>query len=182
VDTIQRLEWYRDWFERRGRDAFQAEFNHPALVARENLETETEASFHTAFMSRTQFLDELRKTASGPADDRPLIRAGEVRFVQKAKGAAFADRVGVGRARNADVWLPNPRVSKYHAYFTGSPETGYALTDAESRNGTWVDGVKLTAREAVALADASEVVFGPHRFTFYTPAGFCENIARRARS
>ena len=61
----------------------------------------SEASFHTAFMSRTQFLAELQKTAAPGAEERPLIRAGEVRFVQKAKGAAFADRVGVGRARNA---------------------------------------------------------------------------------
>ncbi|MCA9573776.1 MAG: FHA domain-containing protein [Polyangiales bacterium] len=181
MDAIQRLEWYRDWLERRGREAFRAEFTVPVLVARENLETETEASFHTAFMSRTQFLAELQKAGAAGADDRPQIRAGEVRFVQKAKGAAFADRVGVGRARNADVWLPNPRVSKYHAYFQGAADGGYTLTDAESRNGTWVDGTKLTPRKPVALADGSEVVFGPHRFTFYTPAGFCENIARRAR-
>lgn len=179
---MQRLEWYRDWFERRGRAAFAAEFDYPALVARENLETETEASFHTAFMSRTQFLAELQKTAAPGAEERPLIRAGEVRFVQKAKGAAFADRVGVGRARNADVWLPNPRVSKYHAYFSGTARDGYTLTDADSRNGTWVDGNKLTPREPAPLADGSEVIFGPHRFTFFTAEAFCESIARRARA
>lgn len=182
MDAIQRLEWYREWFERRGRGAFLVEFPHPVLVARENLETETEASFHTAFMSRSQFLAEMQKTAAGGADERPQIRAGEVRLVRKAAGAAFADRVGVGRARNADVWLPNPRVSKYHAYFSGTPEAGYTLTDADSRNGTWVDGVQLAPRTPVPLAEGSEVVFGPHRFTFYTPMGFCENIGRRART
>ncbi len=182
MEPVQRIEWYREWFERRGRTAFLSEFAAPVLVARENLETETEASFHTAFMSRTQFLAEMQKAGAAPADDRPQIRAGEVRFIRKAAGAAFADRVGVGRARNADVWLPNPRVSKYHAYFSGTPEAGYTLTDAESRNGTWVDGHKLTARTPVPLADGSEVVFGPHRFTFYTPVGFCDNIARRARA
>lgn len=181
MDAIQRLEWYREWFERRGRSAFLVEFTHPVLVARENLETETEASFHTAFMSRTQFLAEMQKASGSGPDERPQIRAGEVRLVRKAAGAAFADRVGVGRARNADVWLPNPRVSKYHAYFSGTPEAGYTLTDADSRNGTWVDGEKLAPRTPVPLAEGSEVVFGPHRFTFYTPLGFCENIGRRAR-
>ncbi len=95
MEPVQRIEWYREWFERRGRGAFLAEFTFPTLVARENLETETEASFHTAFMSRSQFLAEMQKIPVGP-DERPQIRAGEVRFVRKAAGAAFADRVGVG--------------------------------------------------------------------------------------
>ena len=89
--------------------------------------------------------------------------------------------IGVGRARNADVYLPNPKVSKYHAYFSRNDAGQLSLTDAESRNGTWVDGTKIAARSATPLTNGVEIVFGPHRFTFYTPEGFYENIQRRSR-
>ena len=32
MEPVQRIEWYREWFERRGRPAFLAEFAAPVLV------------------------------------------------------------------------------------------------------------------------------------------------------
>lgn len=182
--AVERINWYVERYRTLGGDKFRLEFPFPVLLARENQETQTEGSFHTAFMSRGS-LDSILRDAAGrsqPPESAASvgIRAGEVRLIRKAEGAAFAQRIGVGRARNADVYLPNPKVSKYHAFFQLGEDGGYTLTDAGSRNGTWVEDQRLTEREPAHLTNGDRVTFGPHRFLYYSPAGFLETVHLRA--
>jgi hypothetical protein len=75
----------------------------------------------------------------------------------------FASMITVGRAANNDVRVNLPTLSKFHAYFTHIPRDGlWFITDANSSNGTWVDGERLRAdRGRAKLANGSAIRFGP---------------------
>jgi hypothetical protein len=78
-----------------------------------------------------------------------------------ATGAALpvAARLVVGRATTATLRLPDKRVSGEHATlrYTGA---GWEIRDLGSRNGTFVDGLKLGPGEAAELKVGSRLSFG----------------------
>jgi len=63
--------------------------------------------------------------------------------VRKREGGLFTQRIGVGRARNCDVVLRFPSVSKLHAQFLVD-EAKWMIIDVESANGTLLNGQRLT--------------------------------------
>ena len=92
--------------------------------------------------------------------------------VRKKPEGIFRDRIGVGRTRNNDIQLPYPKVSKFHAFFTWSPDRSeFYLTDAGSTNGTFVNGHRLLPKKAVIVPERSVVSFGRYHFRFHLPAG-----------
>jgi hypothetical protein len=102
-----------------------------------------------------------------------LAKAGAVYAIAKRPGGPFPDRIGVGRARTADISLRSPSVSKYHAYFTceeGRRE--WSVVDARSRNGTRVGERRLEAGDPAKLANGAQLMFGDETFLFFTPDGF----------
>jgi hypothetical protein len=72
----------------------------------------------------------------------------------------------VGRSRLCDVVLANEYVSRRHALLHRA-ESGWLLEDCGSRNGTWVNGRRVTSTAAVrpgdivTLADARYVLTRP---------------------
>ncbi len=174
-------------------DRFLHRYPYAVLLRREDDSVEDgDASFHTAFMRREAIRDFSRPTLT-PAGFRPSERvnerpsdrpklhpAGEVLMIVKREGSPFPERIGVGRARNADVCILLPKISKYHAFFTKGADEKYTLTDAGSKNGTSVEGRKLDEKVPVTLESGCEVCFGPYRFTFYTAEGFAGMVSRRA--
>lgn len=177
-------DWHIDEAVAEYRDLGDAGFRrahpHPVLLCREAGDKD-EASFHTAFMSRDALFETMSMNDGAPESGSESLE-GRLFAVRKRQGGPFADRIGVGRARNADVSLPLPRVSKYHAYFSKEEGgTGYVLTDAGSKNGTSIDGAPLDPRTPHVVSDGAEITFGPYVFRFFTAAGFAEMVARRAR-
>lgn len=80
-------------------------------------------------------------------------RSGQVETFQKAY-------LGLGRHPLSDVRFDAERdldVSSRHAAIMAKPE-GYVLQDLGSKNGTFVNGIRLTA--PVALRDGDEVRVG----------------------
>ena len=76
----------------------------------------------------------------------------EVLAVVKAPGNPYPDRVSVGRARNCDVVMRDPSVSKLHAHFrVGGPKL--ELVDIDSQNGTRVNGRALAPHQPAAGLD-----------------------------
>jgi pSer/pThr/pTyr-binding forkhead associated (FHA) protein len=77
-------------------------------------------------------------------------RAAIVAPVRKREGGLFPDRITVGRARNCDVVLRFPSVSKLHArlIMDGSQ---WVLVDHGSANGTFVNGTAVSPRARTAL-------------------------------
>ena len=120
------------------------------------------------------------RTSDRPPDFAQKLMPGHVLRVAKRADAAFAERIGIGRAPNADVRIPIAQVSKYHAFFAHGLES-WTLTDAGSSNGTFVADVELEARVPHPVADGVEVAFGACRLRFYTPEGFVRFATSRLR-
>lgn len=76
--------------------------------------------------------------------------------LRKRDTNAFASMITVGRARNNDVNLSHPGVSKFHAYFSQIGET-WSVRDASSSFGVYVDGVRLAPDTAHPVASGARV-------------------------
>lgn len=69
----------------------------------------------------------------------------------------------LGRVREASIWLGHESVSRAHARITVAEEEA-ELADLGSRNGTFVDGIRVT--EPVPLRDGAEILLGCVRVTY----------------
>lgn len=168
-----KLDDYAATLRRLGAPGFARAHPHAVLVRAEVVDEESERSFHTHDMRAAEPPRRIEDAALG---SEPPI-ADEVFPIVKREGGAFEDRIGVGRARNADVSLPHPRVSKYHAFFTTSEDGAqFFLTDAGSRNGTWIGLRRLPDREPFPIDDGTDVSFGPYKYRFHTPRGFLKLV------
>lgn len=98
----------------------------------------------------------------------------------KYKGTFFPIRQGdslLGRSPECLIILPSERVSREHAVVR-QIHTGLEIEDLGSRNGTWVNGVRISRPtvlqpgDQVALGDDTlEVVFKPNAQAPVTIAG-----------
>jgi pSer/pThr/pTyr-binding forkhead associated (FHA) protein len=85
----------------------------------------------------------------------------------------FALGITVGRVDTNDLVVQDDSVSRFHAFFRLEATTQlWHVTDAESKNGTWVNEVKLAPNERVALADGTRIRFGHAEFLLLMPASF----------
>ena len=117
-------------------------------------------------------LAELRKQAA--AERAPAPRAPDqprlILPVRKIQGS-FPSMITVGRTKNNDVVIPDPLVSKFHAYFRWL-DGAWLLADAGSVNGTRIGEIELPRRGAPQpLSAGDRVAFGDTSLTFYDPAG-----------
>lgn len=77
---------------------------------------------------------------------------------------AIADaQTSVGRARESDLSLPDPNISRLHFVITHRTE-GYVLID-KSTNGTFINGRRALTQ---TLRDGDEIQAGSWRFVFHT--------------
>lgn len=185
-----------DELVREGPERFRELHPDPVLVREEPMadeeNDEDDRNFHTVMEPASRLRATLGMrlpsihTMAPPtvAPDPPTPRRTQsiVHPVRKRPGGAFSERIGIGRAANVDVSISLPALSKYHAYVTvpGADGDDYTLTDAASKNGTWVDGKQLEPKQSAVLTDGCSVRFGPHEMIFYTADGLCELLRRRA--
>lgn len=100
---------------------------------------------------------------------RPKVDA-EVRRVRKAPRVGnVTPMITVGRAANNDIILGDDSVSNFHAYFVHERSLWH-LSDAESSNGTRVDGTLVQGPQA--LGENCPVAFGSIRCRFLLPGAF----------
>lgn len=113
-------------------------------------------------------------TRAGAVSNRPQ---GESLVFDVKKGAdpanAFAMGITVGRASSNDIPVEDESVSRFHAFIQQDRRTGeWRLSDAESRNGTWISGERLPPNRATPLRDGSKLRFGAVEMVFLLPEGF----------
>jgi hypothetical protein len=135
---------------------FVAKHPKPVFVVEPFGEQSDEASFETLRPGPQGGLGML-----GPA----------VAVLEKRDGAnAFDMMITIGRAKNNDVQILSPQVSKFHAYVMFGPDGAATLTDAGSTCGTNLGGRPLTPRtERAPLADGAQVLMGDVRLTYFSP-------------
>jgi hypothetical protein len=86
-------------------------------------------------------------------------------LVKKGEETSFPlvkDSYTLGRHRNNDIVISDPKVSSFHARLDRSPE-GFKLVDLKSRNGCWVNGKRV---ESALLKTGDEVRLGPAKLTY----------------
>lgn len=105
--------------------------------------------------------------SSKPEDDE-----ARVHLIAKAQGKpnAFPMGVTIGRVGGNDIELDDASVSRFHAWLQRDERTQvWSLSDADSKNGTWVAGAELAARQRVPLSDHTEIRLGNVYVTFLLP-------------
>ncbi len=73
-----------------------------------------------------------------------------------------AAQITIGRLPDNDVVLPQPQVSGHHAQITPEANT-YRLTDLNSTNHTYVNGIQVTS---ILLKPVDEIRIGPFKFIY----------------
>jgi hypothetical protein len=91
-----------------------------------------------------------------------------------SKFNAFAMGVTVGRTENNDIAVNDDSMSRFHAFFQHKHE--WRLTDADSKNGTYINGNKLTPQLAVAVPDLAVVQFGDVEMKFFFAQSFFDSL------
>ncbi len=87
-------------------------------------------------------------------------------------------RYFIGRAAESHVCLWDKDVSRMHALVEVSAEGGAVISDAGSRNGTWVNGARVA--EPTALDDGSVVRIGNDKLRWAAGAGRELRVAQTA--
>jgi hypothetical protein len=97
--------------------------------------------------------------------------------------------VTLGRDEGCDVVVAEGSISQQHARFTLEVEAPdpdeddddgkrFYVTDDGSSNGTFVDGVQITAGKPALITNMASVRFGPQvKFQFFTSRGFFDFLA-----
>jgi len=115
------------------------------------------------------------------ASGAPPPQHGEPLVLPLRKGVkqsnAFGLGVTVGRTENNDIVLMDNSVSRFHGYFLQDQKSQqWMLVDAESKNGTWVEGVKLSPNRPVPVPTRAKLRFGHVEVRYFTPDEFFAHL------
>lgn len=83
-----------------------------------------------------------------------------VAWLVKSDRNPFAALITLGRARNNDIVLDDGSISKMHAVVQRETGGNWSIQDWGSTNGTWLNALKLPAKEKHVLEDGSQLRFG----------------------
>ena len=109
------------------------------------------------------------KFAEALADGGAALLAGRfLHKIEKSDRNPWKGRLSVGRAKNSDVIIRHPSVSKLHAHFLTPPgadpkrdnEYTIALADAGSSNGTRLNGLELVDDTEHPVRPGDRIIFG----------------------
>jgi hypothetical protein len=94
--------------------------------------------------------------------------------IRKRSGAAFLERISVGRAHGHDIVLREPSISKFHGWFEATDDGQLYVGDAGSRNHTFVNGSPISERTRVL--PGAKLRFGLLDSHVYSLEGFWKSL------
>ena len=116
--------------------------------------------------------DDWAPTRAAFVMSKPESSGARVHLIAKAVGKpnAFPMGVTIGRVGSNDIELDDASVSRFHAWLQFDERTKvWAVTDADSKNGTKVAGAETGPRQRVPLTDHTELRIGNVYLTFLLP-------------
>jgi hypothetical protein len=119
------------------------------------------------------------KTETGSTPTRPRGEDALVFRIEKAaqRANAFSMGVTIGRVDSNDIVIDDRSISRFHAWLQFDVrEQTWMLTDAESKNGTWVGGVKLEPKKRVPLKSGIELRLGDMQLRFLDAGALFELV------
>lgn len=112
------------------------------------------------------------------AGDDPLVYT----VTKSTKTNAFGIGITLGRTANNDIEIDDPSVSRFHAFFQLDEQSGiWHVVDAESSNGTWLEGERLTPKRPAPLPDRASLTCGSVALRFMLPVSFDVHLVRLGR-
>jgi two-component system, cell cycle response regulator len=93
-------------------------------------------------------------------------------YLDKSLKLAKGRQYVIGRSGEAEIKLPDERVSRRHAALKWSG-TGFSLVDLQSTNGTYVNGGKAGS---IRLLDGDKIRIGPHDLQYVIRSGSHESV------
>lgn len=97
--------------------------------------------------------------------------------LRKGQDNAFSLMITLGRAENNDLVVHHNRISKFHCYFR-KLGAKWTITDANSTNGTTVDGVAIAPERTFTLRTGTCVeLAGSLRLLFLEPEALWDLLA-----
>ncbi len=153
---------YLDFARRTDRDSFIHTCKFPFLVGTDSL-VKPRAPHRTVDFMTPDVTDLRKPDLLAPAlPPQPGLVVLAVRKVAEA----FSGMITIGRTANNDIVIKDVAISKFHAYFR-MHESEFDLTDAGSRNGTWVGDIELPPKGAATVVRFGDHLrFGTLRFDF----------------
>jgi hypothetical protein len=144
-----------------GREEFLVS-SAPAALVRYRAEGEDPASSGVATLSLDEEIEETLPHGKVTAVDVEF----EIFPLTKKSGAAFPDRITIGRTPNNDVVINDTSISRLHAYVKRASDR-WVVADAGSKNGSSLRGAALEPRREQPLPSRAQLKLGDVDLTFY---------------
>jgi pSer/pThr/pTyr-binding forkhead associated (FHA) protein len=150
-----------------GRDAFLAEVPYPVLVPR---------AVRIGNIERGQTADETMHYIPTVEDELSLFDSPRVLFLRRTAALGDGEEISIGRTADTDLVLSDHSVSKLHAIFHRNKDKSWKIEDKASKNGSWIEDLRLIPGVPVEIKSKEELRFGRIHLRFLAPEDFYEVI------
>jgi pSer/pThr/pTyr-binding forkhead associated (FHA) protein len=154
-----------------GRDDFIATHPYPVLVPRSvhrgALEDAVEAGGTLLHVSKAE-------------DGVSLYEDPRVLLLRRRGELGESPTITLGRTLDTDISLLDQSVGKQHALFHRVAGERWELEDQGSKNGTWIDDLRLIPGVSVELETKQALRFGRVHLHFYAPADLYDALMAAA--
>jgi len=153
-----------------GPERFAATYAHPFLVGLEIPAGDADDSGGDTY---SESMDAMTDAADRPA----RLGASSRVFALRHRRQGEAGGLTVGRGRDNDCVVADPKVSKVHVVLRVEGGS-VSVTDPGSHNGTFVDGERILTVTPTPLRSGCRLQLGARAFLFLSARRFLQDIAR----
>ncbi|MEK7704634.1 MAG: FHA domain-containing protein [Myxococcota bacterium] len=160
------------------RDAFAAAQAGPYLLRQLAAADDTpQWTFKTQTLP-SHSVERFREIAHAGSVVPEALSGYEALAIVKSASNPWPNRISLGRARNNDIVILDPSISKLHAHFVRNEQGVMTVADVGSSNGTQVRGQPLTRGQVAELTSGDTVVFGAVSLRYYDAHGLYDYVAQ----